>query len=252
MFTKLISVVCVLTLALASASYGVAYQGDLVPPDNAYVLGNWEMCGPAHWNTGGFDGWIINGEGTMIGHSYAEDPVVTATLDCCSLKMVTPADWQKSIELKLHDPQRYGLGDSNLTPVEAFFANDTFEMDVTVLSADWDRWDGTYAGIRVVINTEGTGGWDPGDFGGDVYLDPTQFRDQQRLVWNYSHLLDGDPNNGEIQDNWSYLEICLVAKSDHTGGQTYYIDRAVLTPEPATIALLGLGGLSLLRVRRKR
>jgi hypothetical protein len=243
MFTKLISFVCVLTLALAATSYGSYFQGDLVPPDNAFLLGNWEMVGPHQdWaEVGSFDNWIIsNNHEALVGHRQTG-----ATLDNDALKLIVPTGWQQGIMLRLH----------KLDLTDDFFNYDTFEMDVTVLGSDWTGWDGTYAGIQVVINSDGL--WHPLNEagGGDTLsLDPTLYGDSAHGVWSYAHLFDGDEENGEISPDYTYLEIVLIGNcgghTDYTGDASYYLDRAVLTPEPATIALLGLGALSL--IRRKR
>jgi hypothetical protein len=243
MSTKLISFV--LVLALASSSYGVFFQGD-VCHDGHFLLGNWEMPGSHQdWApTGDFDGWILTDFSTMIGH-YGD----WSTLDNDSLKITTASGWHQLIELRMPDPQRFGLGTSGLTIEEAFFANDQFEMDVHV--EPWmnpctgEPCVGTYAQIGLILNSDGIGWYELGNIGVDIATGG-----DYHMVINYAHLFDGDELNDEFGETYSYLEFVLFGNTDAECDQTWYIDHAILTPEPTTIALLGLGGLALIRKRR--
>ncbi len=251
----------VLVLALASISYGerwegsgINFQGD-VCHDGHFLLGNWEMPGSVNgWQaTGDYDGWTTISPGVMIG--YVANATEGTPLDFYSLKVVAPTGWQKLMELRLPDPQRFGLGNSGLTLEEAFFANDTFEMDILV-NPFAGAVEGNGANLQLILNSDGN----PAGWGtlGQVDVDPVAGGTYHMSI-SYAYLFDGDPWNEEFKKwedpitgdpNYSYLELVLCGWTDVEGDQEWIIDHAVLTPEPTTIALLGLGGLALIRKRR--
>jgi len=145
---------------------------------------------------------------------------------------VNQSGWGQSLTLVLDYAQRTQLG-----------ANDTIEFDISVpAGASTDSgWCELY---EVVLNADGhswakiNDGNNPAFQWGYWDNSPVQ---TQHFAFTY--------DNSGFPAEPGYCEIILALNSDGAHNQ-FYIDGAKLTPEPATIALLGLGGV-LLR-RRKR
>lgn len=273
MFTKLISFVCVLALVLAATSYGA------VAP---ILVGDWEM---------GYDSWYVgwgsalmgfNADGATIDH----DPVAAGIQGNALNVVVNPGSWGDAIALKLQGPTNLDLnnfGASSMIPTlfpgqgpGAWTGSPwtMFEMDVTFIATEWipDTDPGTtpYAALKMILNT---GGQNAAGGGGGVWYDAGDLPflpsppNPAGTTWDPSlgdqtYHCEWDISAGIAQTValWNagydvadqYYELFLVPQNSGYDRVQYHFDAAELTPEPATIALLGLGGLSLLRVRRKR
>ena len=256
MFTKLISFVCILTLALAATSYGA------VAP---ILVGDWEQC---------YDSWTMSWGDAMMGFN-----ATGATLNGKALNVVfNPGSWSDAVQLKLQGPTSLDLnnfGASSMLPTlfpgqgpGAWTGSPwtTVEMDITLIATEWvddgDPLTNPYASMKMILNAGGSNGidygtaatwYDAGDLPGA--WDPTVDGDMTyHCVWDISAGIAQTVaywNAGyDVVDQ--YYELFFVPQNSGYNTAQYHFDAAYLTPEPATIALLGLGGLSLLRVRRKR
>jgi hypothetical protein len=257
MFTKLISFVCVLTLALAATSYGVGETDGL-------LIGNWEGSFD-HWNIMNSTTNFMLGFSTIGGTRNGPDGAYEGYwVGSTALKMVADdGQWGATIQLKLQGFSNEDLniyGDHANDMVQWWVDNceyDTFKIDVTRLTADWIAESATPTSeLCLLLNwgAYGTSGWSmigTGDSAWDGLADETRTVTfdmsaiKAEFVDAYNNPVDPE---GEV-----YCEILLWPwGTGYMSPVVYYLDNARLTPEPATIALLGLGGLSLLRIRRKR
>jgi hypothetical protein len=242
MCRKLIFVVCV--LALASTSYGL-------------VVGDWE---------GSMDGWILNQDGAGIVLSYSSTGV---TLDSNSLKLYdASAGWYNpAIQLKLEEVD---LLDWFWNETVGGNPIDTFKLDVTRLSAENIRDQGWWDTHHDVMYCTSITFQDPETLEEEYYGGGTEVR--SGFWWPTPQIPHDPEGTGDDAMEVSFdlttarAQVAVYAEMGYTtitstaiqlflcnGGYnqaTYYFDNAQLLPEPATMALLSLGGLAL--IRRKR
>jgi len=195
---------------------------------HAVLVGDWEN---------NMDGWILQTEAPGSSASFS---TTGATLHDSSLRVSIPVGgWKKALQIKFQD---LGL-------VDEFLANKIFSVDVTRLASEWTGApaDG-HSGLHLYVNAGGDGwniwqeaegykGWWKYELGDNT----------QTVNWDYSAAL---PNIKPDNLWWCELFIATNYDTAYTSGGIYYFDNAQLIPEPATILMLGLGGLALLRRRK--
>ncbi len=220
MCRRIVTSVINIILTLSCATYADA------------VIGDWEQQ---------MDGWRVFNDNPDVVLSYDNIGVTNGT---SSLRVLTDST---ALSISLED---WTLSD----PVafrDMFVAHSYFSIDVTRLVSEWipsaDPNVAEVSLLRLCIMSE-TVSWTELDFAG--FWSPEDGENPMTLTWDYSSIRDSIAAAGGPGD---YLGFVISTIWDgYTPGGVYYFDNAQLryVPEPATIALLALGGFTL--IRRKR
>lgn len=229
MCKKLIYFAClVLTFALVSASYGEV------------VIGDWEESP---------DGWIDWGNEKSVDDpcnmptrtdgraGYQYENTIGVTLNDWSLHVTQDGGWGQSIAIKLQDAGH----------VADFMANTQLWIDYTVPASTAGGWNEIY---KVSLNAPDPFGWQDlnEDFGNPTPIAHFDFWDGSG-VRTVTAVIDYSLALPDIPESPDYIEF-IFALNSGDGQVDFYFDNARLIPEPTTIALLGLGGIALIRRRK--
>lgn len=261
-------VVALMMLSLASYAYAylpneVVYHADF----DDTVISSFET---------GMDGWVVNTGPSNYSALNAALPgtfAYGATDGFYSLQVTTAASWWNefmSIDLAAIEGGR-----------DVFFGNNTLSLDVSWLQSEWTSqnlagW-GATPSIALLVNPGNTwfhGVWADGNpangplnwwNGGSIDV-PAGYYDYGigapvinpdgtvTLSWNYQ-----DITGGAIKGDTATIKLIFeIVTATYVDPQLMYFDNVKLsgdgyveyTPEPTTIALLGLGSLALLRRKK--
>ncbi len=206
-------IIVALVAALACTSYG------------AYVIGNWESQTAEGW--GLWDGGVVENP------NFAYSSEIGVTRGNYSLE-VTQDGWGQVLAIDLTAAQRQG-----------FMENRYFVMDVSVQASANEFTAGWSQVYEIVFNGDG-GGWQTVISGTPIsfyWWEGEIPMRTERLVFDYR-----DYRNSMNPDP-SYLQIVIALNTGGGAPDKMYIDNVMFAPEPATIAMLGIGALALLRKR---
>lgn len=162
--------------------------------------------------------------------NYSYDSAVGVTSGSQSVHLSNVTGWGQTLALRLDYSQRV-----------AFMANSIFSIDISV-PANHVAGGGWTEVFNVTLNTEGYGWHD------QLTAPAVQFGfwdnsgvQTRTLTFDYSAAKASMP----AVPGW--IEIVFATNSDGTHSNLYFDNAQVMVPEPATLTLIGMGALALLR-----
>lgn len=220
---KIVVSLCVLTMLASSFCAG------------EILIANFEEDGLDYgWWTGGLTSTIVSGTGN--------------TLDENAIELVnTEGGWGDNLEFALLGTSAQAL----------LISSGKVTADITAFSADFPLG---YSSVGLLVNT-GLG--EEGDWASTYW----GVFDWQDIVFDATTTMEFEVTDQEALDalanatGWANIGLLFYVDDnpeDEITGEyvyasmaTYYVDNVRVVPEPATMALLGFGGLAAL-IRRKR
>jgi hypothetical protein len=142
----------------------------------------------------------------------------------------------------------------NAPTVPTSLAGIKLQFDMTAYGSDFADW--AKVADKIALNSDGTSSWKEYDnlttavdrgTGLPTGLDFGSWSGTVERTYSLD-ISDYDLTGA----TWLQINISLQANPDGVGAGRIYIDNAQLIPEPTTITLLCLGGMSLLRIRKRR
>jgi len=215
----------IVTILLAVALTSVSYAADK-------VIGNWET------GNDGWGGWISN-------NVVAASPMPITLSNGVTYSLGTIGATLGSSSLHMHQT---GWGQSLAVSLSGadVMSHNTFSIDMTVAAND-GTITGGYTQVYDVTMNAATTGWTDVDPGTPInfYWWAGSGQRTSTLTVDYSAFRAANASS-------SWAQIIITFNTGGGAPPDFYLDNARLTgtPEPATMGLLGLGGLAL--IRRKR
>jgi len=233
-------VYCLLVLSLAAVANATPI-----------TFGTWEDSN---------NGYIDWGQGqasiTTLPSKYSYS-TTGATHGDKALRMADGIGWQQNLAVRSYQDPLAGYPNGI---VAGALTEKYVAVDVTWVQSEWTvSGSGSYSTVELTIQGTGLswtgmgrpdvdtgnpgypGGWDGVNYPG-VHT--------RTMFWNITAYHDGNPDNGELTATPTngYVNFIFTTNAGNfSSGGVYYFDNMRLVPEPATIALLGLGAFVLRR-----
>jgi len=225
------------------------------------------------WNDNSGDGWVNHEAGqasigpmpAVVGNASYAQSAIGAKFGTSLGMNVTATGSHQVLRLSSYQSTINGQ------VMADFLSHGTFAIDVTYDSGSWPSDTGWAQIYQLTIQTPTYGWHDVGGAAAQHGTNGVKFYDtlnpgypgglpltnkgtpgtvmKGTWIWDYSAILPGGSYTGtQVAATDGYVNFILSMNANKVG--TYYFDNARLVPEPATIALLSLGGLALLRRKR--